>query len=127
VGALQAPPEKNEAMKTSLRHIDDHGVKYDALMFACPGCAATREGYDGIHMLPVNAPAELKKPSWTWDGNREAPTLHPSILTKFNWDGVEHSCHSYLKNGIFEFLGDSTHAFAGQQVSLPELPVWTED
>ena len=108
-------------MKTSLRTIDDHGNVYTALMFVCPGCAAGAMGGTGLHMLPVNSPN--KAPSWTWDNNREAPTLSPSILTR-QGDEV---CHSFLQNGMFQFLGDCTHPLAGQTVPMPDLPTWTEE
>lgn len=41
---------------------------------------------------------------WTWDGNRESPTLTPSILTSITW-GPERQYielwHGYLTNGRF--------------------------
>lgn len=112
-------------MKSKLRTVDASGVVYQALMFVCPGCAAGGpEGYEGLHMLPVNSP-DIGKPSWEWDGNLEAPTLSPSILT----EASKHysRCHSFLKAGVFDFLTDSTHPLAGQQVPLPDLPQWAED
>ena len=122
-------------MKCSLRTVDDHGVVYQALMFVCPGCATPYPHLDGtlhtpsgLHMLPVNSPQ--KSPSWGWDGNLEAPTLSPSILTKIHpYDEMSRPlgvCHSFLVAGVFQFLGDSTHEFAGQQVPLPDLPQWAE-
>ena len=76
-------------------------------------------------MLPVNT--DLKSPAWTWDGNLEAPTLSPSILTHTEpyVDGKGTGiCHSFISAGIVEFLGDCTHSLAGQKVPLPELPDW---
>lgn len=106
-----------------IRHIDDNGDAYDGLMFACPGCASTRDGYDGLHMLPITGDGS-KRPTWTFDGNLEQPTLSPSILTRSSWEGVEYVCHSFLRAGVFEFLTDSTHPLAGQHVPLPPLPGW---
>jgi hypothetical protein len=105
-------------MKAALRTINDHGAEYTALMFACPGCAE-QDHNDGIHILPVNTTA--KSPAWEWDGDLEAPTISPSILSHGSGDGV---CHSFLKAGVFEFLGDSTHSMAGQNVPMPDLPAW---
>jgi hypothetical protein len=110
-------------MKARLRTVDDHGTTYTALMFVCPGCVAGavakgHDGYAGLHMLPVNSPQT--SPSWDWDGNLDAPTLSPSILT----DGAYGRCHSFLKGGVFEFLSDSTHPLAGQHVPMPDLPDW---
>lgn len=121
-------------MKTQLRSINDHGLVYTSLVFVCPGCVAGGpEGYDGLHMLPVSfdvnfhdgeliVPVDMKsikKPFWDWDGNLEAPTLSPSILS----DGYCR-CHSFLKAGFFQFLDDSTHPLAGQNVPIPDLPEW---
>jgi hypothetical protein len=123
-------------VKASLRHVDDHGVRYDALMFMCPGCATpytlidgTEHTPSGIHMLPVNSSA--KSPQWTWDGNLEAPTLSPSILSHIHpYDDQSRPqgvCHSFLVAGVLQFLGDCTHPLAGQNVPLPDLPGWAED
>lgn len=76
-------------------------------------------GSTGLHMLPVNS--TTKSPSWEFDGNLEAPTLSPSILTGRNSGKI---CHSFLRNGILEFLGDCNHKLANQSVPLPELPEW---
>lgn len=93
-------------------------------MFVCPGCVAGGpEGYEGLHMLPVNVTEDIGKPSWDFDGNREAPTLFPSIITK----GSSGVCHSFLKAGTFEFLSDSTHPLVGQHVPIPDLPTWVEE
>ena len=116
-------------MRTMLRTVDDHGVRYDALMFVCPGCETTdADGtmHGGLHMLPVNT--TKKSPSWTWDGNLDAPTLSPSILTR-RGPGADNLpppfvCHSFLKAGIFEFLGDCTHQYANQHVPIGELYDW---
>jgi len=110
-------------VKAVLRSVDDHGIKYNHLMFVCPGCVAGGpDGYAGVHALPVNTTEDIGKPAWTWDGNLEAPTLSPSILSKGYC-----LCHSFLRNGIFEFLSDSDHPLAGQSVPIPDLPSWVEE
>lgn len=102
-----------------VRPVDDHGSVYSALAFVCPGCALMPGGGSGLHMLPVNSPN--KSPQWDWDGNLAAPSLSPSILTR---GADSHRCHSFLRDGVFEFLSDSTHPLAGQSVPLPPLPDW---
>jgi Family of unknown function (DUF6527) len=111
-------------MKSTIRHINDHGVKYDALLFVCPGCV-TSGGGSGLHMLAINN--SKHKPSWTWNWNLESPTLSPSILTKWGKEPDIYVCHSFLKAGVFQFLSDSTHKFAGQFVPIPDLPGWAEE
>lgn len=108
-------------MKTKLRTVNDGNITYDALMFVCPGCVAGgSEGYDGVHMLAVNS--EVKSPSWNWNGDLEKPTLSPSILSQ----GYSR-CHSFLRDGVFQFLEDSDHPLSGQSVPIPELPTWAEE
>ena len=110
--------------KAQIRNVDDHGIKYQALAFVCPGCAEA--GGSGFHMLPVNSTE--KSPSWDWDGNLEAPTLSPSILSStapYSDTGRPLGiCHSFLKAGVFEFLADCTHSLAGQSVPMGDLPEW---
>jgi hypothetical protein len=100
-----------------LRQVDDHGVKYESLMFVCP-CSSY------LHMLPVNTTAT--SPAWTMTGDVDAPTISPSILTRWGKE-PEHVCHSFLEAGVFRFLDDCTHQFAGQQVPMPDLPDWVLD
>lgn len=52
--------------------------------------------------------------NWTWNGNVDFPTLRPSILTRD--DNV--TCHSFVNDGIVEFLNDSTHDKSGMKISL---------
>lgn len=115
-------------MKTQIRTVNDHGIIYSALIFVCPGCVAGAQanGIDseGIHMLPVNAPPELQKPSWSWNGNEELPTLSPSILTRGGSGGNDAVCHCFLKDGVFQFLDDCTHPLVGQTIPIPDLPEW---
>ncbi len=108
-------------MKSMINTVNDHGIQYTALMFCCPGCIEMVGG-SGLHMLPVNS--EIKKPSWTWDGNLIRPTLNPSILTG---KGSPDVCHSFLRVGIFEFLNDCAHSLAGEKVEMPDLPDWVID
>lgn len=109
-----------------IREINDHGHVYQALAFICPGCtddSRDDEGYKGdLHMLPVSGDVPEGRPRWDWDGNLEAPTLNPSIMTHTHHGGVEQVCHSFLRAGVFDFLGDCTHQYAGQHVPMPPLP-----
>jgi hypothetical protein len=98
------------------------------LWFWCPGC-------DDLHRITVNSPN-----GWEWDGNEEAPTISPSILVRgVQWSqdvrfyrvghasvptGGETVCHSFIRAGRWEFLGDCTHAAAGQTVPMVPLPEW---
>jgi hypothetical protein len=108
-----------------VRSVDDHGDHYQAIMVWCPGCVADQPAESsGLHMLPISGDS-TKRPTWTWNGDLELVTLEPSILTKHKKDGSsEFICHSYLRNGFWEFLTDCTHSLAGQTVPMVPLPDW---
>ena len=93
------------------------------VLFRCPGCEDNHQVYVG---------------TWTWNGDLERPTFTPSVLVRGNqWPRDEfpeyykpaHAniapggttvCHSFVTDGRIQFLGDCTHALAGQTVDLPE-------
>lgn len=105
-------------MKSMTRLVNNHGILYECLAFVCPGCIDMYGG-SGLHMLPVNT--TMKSPSWDWDGNLILPTLSPSILTG---KGTPKICHSFLKEGEFQFLDDCTHSLVGKHIMMPDLPLW---
>ncbi len=53
--------------------------------------------------------------------------MSPSVLVQGNRYGDEKNWrilsveHSFIKDGMIEFLGDCTHKLAGQTVDLPEF------
>ena len=103
-------------------------------MIQCPAC------FTG-HQFRANV--------WTFDGNLEEPTFSPSMLVRYTINPPEDpttddfargldgkyllgpdgrlagakdaACHSFVRNGKIEFLGDCTHDMAGQTV---DLPIW---
>lgn len=94
-------------MKVSSRPWRNHdgatGVNH---YFWCPGC-------DHIH-----GPNH----TWEYNGDPERPTFSPSVLVTGGSSGTV--CHSFVRDGRIEFLGDCTHALAGQTVDLPDVPEW---
>lgn len=85
----------------------------------CPGCDEAHRprvvGEDGS--LPPG-------PCWEWDGNVEAPTISPSLLTA---SVRGRRCHSFIRAGVWEFLPDCGHALAGQQVPMVPVPDWVAE
>lgn len=99
--------------------------------FMCPGC---RE----LHQLAV---AGDKRPAWDFNYDYDRPTFSPSVLVKSGhyvsgqegkdcWCTYEQRlgepppfkcsvCHSFVRDGQIQFLGDCTHELAGQTVDLP--------
>lgn len=103
--------------------------------FWCPGC-------NEPHVVTTGSGG------WAWDGNVEAPTFSPSVLVtsghyvqgheadgcwcSYNADRVAKGeksapfkcerCHSFVKAGQIQFLGDCTHELANQTVPIPDWP-----
>ncbi|MCC4296282.1 DUF6527 family protein [Aurantimonas coralicida] len=84
------------------------------LLFWCPGC-------DGAHRVTVG---EGPGPRWGFNGDYDRPTFTPSVKVSYpgpdaGVDGAPPAvCHSFVREGRIQFLGDCTHALAGQTVSL---------
>lgn len=105
--------------------------------FWCPGCAEH-------HSVTT-----VGNPSWTYNNNPDLPTFTPSIHIKSGhyvswfkpgdpcwctWPGKDKHpdirckvCHSFVTDGMIQFLPDCTHALAGQTVPLPPLPRYSDD
>lgn len=105
-------------------------VSGETFVLWCPGCNDT-------HVI---------NKTWDFDGNFEQPTFSPSILVTaghyvpgfvagsdcwctFYADKPEdertfscYRCHSFIKNGEWQFLGDSSHDLAGKTVPMVDLP-----
>lgn len=103
-------------------------------MIFCPAC-------QNGHAFWTDAAG---KPKWTFSGDVERPTFSHSMLVQtvhypsggpFPTDeeyeriqrgeqikGVPYVCHSFVEDGKIRFLGDCTHALAGQTVELPPFP-----
>lgn len=111
-----------------IRHVVDGDDRYDHILLWCPGCEITDDDghkHGGLHGLPVTGDG-TKRPTWGWNGDLVNVTLDPSILTrtKRGEDQTEFVCHSFLRNGQWQFLGDCTHALANQTVAMLPLPDW---
>jgi len=84
--------------------------------FFCPGCGCEH----GIFTEKHNSLNAI----WSFNGDINRPTFSPSILVKWTrtLDGVtDFVCHSFVKDGMIQYLGDCTHHMAGQTVELPEI------
>lgn len=109
---------------------DDRRVRYaegNHISFWCPGC-------DRAHTIDIGPGG------WEWDEatltvtpsikvmyRRWEPPVTPENLDEFKrqpWEQhpVDAVCHSFIRNGVWEFLGDCTHALVGQHVPLVDWP-----
>ena len=76
-------------------------------------------------IIPIQLSGSRSETSnWSWNGDTERPTLKPSILTEVNYGGTVYRCHSFVNDGVVQFLQDCSHELAGQTVELLEV---TED
>lgn len=106
------------------------------LIWWCPGCNSS-------HQI---ATGDGPGPRWGWNGNAAAPTFTPSVLVTWRdfteagevaydawcdagcpspaptFEGRDLCCHSFVVDGQMQFLGDCTHALAGQTVPIPPWP-----
>ena len=89
----------------------------DFLRFHCPGCNCS-------HRIKINGDYK-----WDWNGDLVKPTVAPSILVRGTEPVTDEEigrimqgevieprpliCHSYVREGQIEFLGDCTHQLAG--------------
>ena len=77
--------------------------KHCLWMFWCPGCKMNHS-FDS---------------RWTFNGNVDKPTFSPSLLV--HSDGYHKKCHSFVREGKIQFLGDCEHELAGQTVDMEEI------
>jgi hypothetical protein len=73
--------------------------------------------------MPVVNNKQPDGPQWEFNGDIDRPTFSPSILQRlrFGDEPGERVCHSFVRDGHIQFLGDCTHHLANQTVELPEL------
>jgi hypothetical protein len=80
--------------------------------FVCPGCKRH-------HHIPVQGP----HPVWGFNGDIDSPTFTPSINSYYEGPGgvPMKICHSFVKAGYIQFLGDCYHELKNQTIPLPEV------
>lgn len=55
---------------------------------------------------------------WEFNGDPEKPTFSPSFL--LHETPTHKRCHTFIRNGKIEYLGDCTHDYAGKTVDMIE-------
>jgi hypothetical protein len=78
----------------------------DPMVF-CPGCKCG-------HLFHV-APSNPTGHRWTWNGDKVKPMFSPSMLVNKDLPG---RCHSFVTDGVIQFLPDCDHELRGQSVPL---------
>lgn len=101
--------------------------------FWCPGCK-------DYHSIDRNR--------WQWNNDPEKPTFKPSVLVTsghyvqgydgggcwcdYNAELIANGepttgyectvCHTFITDGMIQFLSDCTHELAGKTIPLPDFP-----
>ena len=114
------------------------------ILWWCPGCECAHTVPVKQLAQPIGAEAHGRMPAdgWDWNGSLEAPTLAPSVLVYSRQTLIDHDlphgdgpgqllapenktmtprCHTFIRNGLIEFLADCTHALAGRTVPMEDL------
>ncbi len=86
-----------------------NGHLQELWMFFCPGCKCG-------HLVRVRGDEAKVGPVWQWNGDVVKPTVSPSILACPNQP--ERRCHSFVRDGLIEFLSDCHHELRGTTVAL---------
>lgn len=82
----------------------------DWLAFHCPGCEYS-------HAVTVNGRRNDRGASWTWNGSLVVPTFSPSLNV---WaDDPKLRCHSFVRDGMIEFLPDCFHKLKATTAIIP--------
>jgi hypothetical protein len=85
-------------MKVRSVRVSDSDIHF---VYNCPGCGYEHAFSPSVHQF---------------NGDLENPTVSPSLLQ----DNPQHFrvCHSYIKNGMIQFLDDCWHNLKGKTVEL---------
>lgn len=99
-----------------IRTQDETGSK-GQITFWCPGCKMGHTiAYGGDQ-------------TWTWNGDVNRPTFTPSVLANGfpnpetpEWNAKHPRCHTFVTDGMIQYLSDCEHELAGQTVPMMPLP-----
>jgi hypothetical protein len=83
--------------------LTDTSDQHAGYLTFCPGC-----GYG--HLFDTR---------WTFNGDFEKPTFSPSMLV--NQHDPSNRCHSFLRDGKWQFLDDCFHSLKGKTVEMVDL------
>lgn len=89
-------------------------------LFDCPGCGTMHcftVEWAPAHKADYETRFKRTAPLWTFNGDMEKPTFSPSLL----YPDSPGRCHSFVRDGRIEFLGDCDHALKGQTVDMLDI------
>lgn len=104
--------------------------------FYCPGCKCH-------HNVWTKISKRNSKCTWAFNGDMDKPTFSPSLLVRWvdlpvnlekGKDGKyvlgedgrvkgakDIVCHSFIKEGMIQYLSDCTHDLRGKTIEIPNL------
>ena len=93
----------------------DPDVKVVAHLDAlCPAC-----GFEHSFYVDFEGHGKHKRSVWSFNGDYEKPTFTPSMGFNLHKQEEHHPvCHSFLRDGVWQYLGDCTHEMANQHVPM---------
>lgn len=87
-------------LKDNLDDLDENGHVGDWCFLNNDSLIAIRfreDRFTGTTIIPIADYTMVGKPHWEWNGDRESPTIEPSILVHKSFYADE--WHGYLTNG----------------------------
>lgn len=87
------------------------GYRQTSVFFWCPGC-------EYLHRFVIAR--DHSGPVWVVTGAGDDLTFSPSLL--INGSDPKTRCHSFVRGGRIQFLGDCWHSLKGQTIDVPEIP-----
>ncbi len=103
------------------RTVIDQGVNKRYHFYWCYGC-------DSLHFVAINPDKNTIGAGWDFSGTLENPIYSPSQLIRYEYGPAEerktHICHTFIKDGMIQYLGDCTHEFRNQTIPMSPLPDW---
>lgn len=100
-------------MPKKLYKIENWSPGLADVYFHCPGCGCEH----GVWTTKTNQNNAI----WDFNGDMDKPTFSPSIKVTYPTAAKTHICHSFIKNGMIQFLSDCTQSLAGKTVELPDV------
>lgn len=128
------------------KYVFDPEGRFVGIRINCPGCGD--QHVLGIRPVPeglIESPHAIKCAHWLFTGDLEKPYFSPSVHVRTGhyasgnftenecWctynknhpneqeDFACYICHSFIRDGVIEFLDDCTHALAGKKVALLDV------
>jgi hypothetical protein len=67
--------------------------------------------------------------TWGFNGDMDKPTVRHSLLVSGYRDevGPNYRCHSFIRDGFIEYLGDCSHGMKNLKVLLPDIEEWENE